>query len=259
MTISPLNPSVASGLTTQLAVTGTFVDNTTQDLTFDANWTADASGFASVSDVAASKGLAKGLAVGVATITATFDGKFGTTQLNVTAPVLQSIAVTAVNTSIAGFLKTEQFTATGTYSAGPTQDITSSVTWASSQPGIATIATSGLVTTVAAGTTSISATLGSVVGRTNLTVTALALNLTPASLTLTVVVGANHTGQLTLTATPVGGTPQPVTALSSWISSIPTVATVGSNTGLVTGVAVGTTTITATYSGQTATATVTVQ
>jgi hypothetical protein len=251
MTVTPVNPSVASGLTTQLAVTGTFVDNTTQDLTFDATWTADASGFASVSDVAASKGLAKGLAVGVATITATFGGTPGPAQLNVTAPVLQSIAVTPANTSIAGFSKTAQFTATGTFSAGVPQDITSSVTWASSQPGIATIATSGLATTVAEGTTSISATVGSVTGRTNLIVTALVLN--PNGLQITPVspisLGFGNTQQLTVTAAFTNGTTQNVSASSAWISSVPTVASV-SNTGLVTGFAAGSTTITASFGGQ---------
>jgi hypothetical protein len=255
MTVTPVNPSVASGLTTQLAATGTFVDNTTQDLTFDATWTADASGFASVSDVAASKGLAKGLAVGVATITATFGGTPGTMQLNVTAPVLQSIAVTPANTSIAGFSKTAQFTATGTFSAGVPQDITSSVTWASSQPGIATIATSGvatgLATTVAEGTTSISATVGSVTGRTNLTVTALVLN--PNGLQITPVspisLGFGATQQLTVTAAFTNGTTQNVSASSAWISSVPTVATV-STTGLVTGITAGSTTITASFGGQ---------
>jgi uncharacterized protein YjdB len=261
-TIPPATPTVPSGLTKQFAVTGSFSDGTTvttQDLTFDATWAADASGFASVSDVLASKGLAKGLAVGTATITATFGGIPGTTQLIVTAPILQSIAVSPANFSIAGFQKTVNYTALGTYSDGTTAAVSEPVTWASSQTGIATIATTGVATTAGAGTTSISATVGSISGKTDLTVTALILNLTPASQTLTVVVGSSHTGQFTLTATPSGGAPQDVTAISAWISNAPAVATVGSNTGLVTGVAVGTTTITATYSGQTATATVTVQ
>jgi Bacterial Ig-like domain (group 2) len=76
---------------------------------------------------------------------------------------LQSIAVTPLSPSIAAG-NTQQFTATGTYSDNSTKNITGSVTWASSNPLFATIAsTTGLATGVALGTTEITATLGSVV------------------------------------------------------------------------------------------------
>lgn len=254
MTITPASPSVASGLTTQLAVNGTFLDNTTQDLTFDADWSADTSGFASVSNDPVSKGLTKGLAAGTATITATFGAVSGTTQLIVTAPTLQSIAVTPANSSISGFSKTVQFTATGTYSDGTATPITSGVVWDSSLKSVATIdLISGLATSVAAGTTSISATVGSVSGKTDLTVTALTLILTPPS--QTVAIGSTVTFKLT--ATPVGGTGQDVTTSSTWTSLDTSKATV-SSTGVVTGVAVGSTTISAVYNGQTVTAVVTI-
>jgi hypothetical protein len=260
LTISPLNPSVTSGLTTQLTVKGTFADNTTQDLTIDATWAADASGFASVSDVPASKGLAKGLAAGTATITATFDGIAGTTQLTVTKPILQSIAVSPANFSIAGFQQTVNYTVLGTYSDGTTAAVSELITWASSQTGIATIATTGVATTLTAGVTSVSATVGSISGRTNLTVTALVLNtnglqITPVS---PISLGFGATQQLTVTAAFTNGTTQNVSASSAWISSVPTVASV-STTGLVTGIAAGSTTITASYGGQSILVTVTVQ
>ena len=55
---------------------------------------------------------------------------------------------------------TEQLTVLGTYSDGTFQDLTSKVTWLSSNPGAATISSSGLVSAVGAGmTTTISATL----------------------------------------------------------------------------------------------------
>ncbi len=76
---------------------------------------------------------------------------------------LQSIAVTPASPTV-GIGNTVQFTATGTYSDNSTKNITSSVTWASSNPSFATIvATAGLATGVAVGTTEITATLGSVV------------------------------------------------------------------------------------------------
>jgi hypothetical protein len=74
---------------------------------------------------------------------------------------LQSIAVTPPSPSIpAG--TTQQFKATGTYSDNSMSDITATVTWASSVKSFATISTSGLATGVSAGTTQITATLGTV-------------------------------------------------------------------------------------------------
>jgi uncharacterized protein YjdB len=58
--------------------------------------------------------------------------------------------------------ETQQFKATGTISDGTVEDITSQVTWASSNPTIATISATGLATGVAPGKTTITATLSDV-------------------------------------------------------------------------------------------------
>ncbi len=68
-------------------------------------------------------GLATGAGVGTSTITATSGAISGSTSLTVTAATLQSIAVTPANPSIAKGA-TQQFTATGTYSDGTTQNLT---------------------------------------------------------------------------------------------------------------------------------------
>lgn len=65
------------------------------------------------------------------------------------------------------------------------------------------------------------------------------------------------TQQLTITATMRDGSTRDVTSTSSYVSATPGKATV-SATGLVTGVASGTSVITVTYQGVKATATVTV-
>ena len=97
------------------------------------------------------------------------------------APTLTSIAVTPVNPAIpAG--SSQQFTATGTYSNGSTQNITSQVTWTSSSTGVASINTSGLATGVAAGTSTISAAQGAVSGSAALTVQSAPLTVTTSSL-----------------------------------------------------------------------------
>lgn len=97
---------------------------------------------------------------------------------------LSSISLAPQNMTIAAGA-TQQFTATGSYSDGSTQNLTAQVTWVSSDPSYATISsaagTAGLATGVAAGTTVISATLGSVGATTNLTVTAGSTTVTALS------------------------------------------------------------------------------
>lgn len=83
---------------------------------------------------------------------------------------LESIAVTPETASIA-VGSTQQFTATGTYSGGSTADLTTQVTWTSSDTTVATINASGLATGVAVGEATITATLDSLTDSATLTVT----------------------------------------------------------------------------------------
>jgi hypothetical protein len=178
--------------------------------------------------------------------------------------VLQSIAVTADSSSItASSTSTLQFIATGTYSDGSTKPITNDVTWDSSSKNFATIDAKGLATAVAAGKTIISATLGGIIGKTDLTVTALVLKanglqITPANPTLSLITG---TLQLTLTATFTDNTSQTVTTSSSWtISPASSIATIGATTGVVTANSTGTgpVTVFASFGGQSVSTIVTI-
>ena len=181
--VTPANPSVAAGLTEQFDATGTYSDGSTQDLTTQVTWASATTSVATISNASGSQGLATAIAQGSSTISATLGSIAGSTTLTVTAPVLQSIAVTPASPSVPKGL-TQQFTATGTYSDNSTQDLTSQVTWASATTSVATINTAGLATAVATGTSSISATLGGVSGSTVLTVSAAVLQsiaVTPAN------------------------------------------------------------------------------
>lgn len=75
-----------------------------------------------------------------------------------TAAVLTSISVTpsSATLSVSG---TQQLTATGTYSDSSTPDITNSVSWVSSDTAVATVSSTGLVTAVAGGSATITASL----------------------------------------------------------------------------------------------------
>jgi len=157
---------------------------------------------------------------------------------------------------------TQQFTATATFGNNNTGDVTDQVTWTSSQTGIATIDTSGLATGLALGTTTITAkssnniTSSTILTVSNKTVTSLTLNPTSTTLSLSGVSGG-QTVQFTATAAFSDGSFSTVTNQASWNSSVPTVASVNS-TGLCSAVSIGSTSITASYGGQIATASVTV-
>ena len=163
--VTPANPSIAKGATQQFTATGTYSDNSTQNLTSSVTWNSSSTSVATIT----SAGLATGAATGTTTISATSGSISGSTNLTVTPAVLESIAVTPANASINNGA-TQQFTATGTYSDGSMQNLTSSVTWNSSSTSVATITSGGLVTGVGTGSTTISATSGSISGSTNLSV-----------------------------------------------------------------------------------------
>ena len=110
-------------------------------------------------------------------------GNIGTSavvNVTVVGPLTQ-IGVTPANATVAPGGK-QQFTATGIYSDGTAQNLTSQATWASSRTAVATINSSGLATGVTAGITTISATLGSVSGNTTLTIQPPPLAITTTSL-----------------------------------------------------------------------------
>jgi len=83
---------------------------------------------------------------------------------------LKSIAVTPSSATLA-VGATQQFTATGTYSNGDTENLTNLAAWSSTVTTVATINSTGLATAVSAGTTTIEATYSGVTGSASLTVT----------------------------------------------------------------------------------------
>jgi hypothetical protein len=163
ITVTPTNSSIAAGQQQQFTATGNYTDGSHQSLTSTATWTSSATSVATI----AAGGLATGVAAGSTVIQATSVSINGSTSLTVTPPTLVSITVTPANPSIAAGQQ-QQFTATGNYSDGSHQSLTSTATWTSSATSVATIAAGGLATGVAAGSTVIQATSGSISGSTTL-------------------------------------------------------------------------------------------
>jgi uncharacterized protein YjdB len=171
--VTPATPNLPIGLTQQFKATGTFSDGSTSDLTASAAWTSSSPGIATVN---ATSGLATALAQGQSTITATSGSISGSTTVSVTAAVVESIVVSP-NPFATGVGFARQLTATGTFSDGSSADVTSTATWTSATPAVATV-TGGLVTGVAVGSTTITATSGAVSGATPLTVSTQAWTAT---------------------------------------------------------------------------------
>jgi hypothetical protein len=179
------------------------------------------------------------------------------TQATVKVIALASINVTPPAPQAAAGSST-QLTATGTYTDGSTKDLTPTATWVSSAPSVATVS-AGLVScstsAISSGSATISATGATATGTTtaSTTVTCLApvlqsITIAPTQLTLP----TGGTAQLAATGNFSSGPAQTITNAVQWSSSVPSVATV-SATGLVTcnaGATMnGSSTITATSGG----------
>jgi 6-phosphogluconolactonase (cycloisomerase 2 family) len=250
ISVTPVAPTIAKGTLQFFTATGIYTDNSTQNITTSVTWSSSNLFVATISNAPGSVGLATGVSGGTSTITAALNGATGSTVLTVSGASLVSISVTPANPSIA-LGTTQQFTATGVYTDGTTQPLTTLVTWSSSSPA-ATISNAagsqGLATSAAVGTTTIGAAVDGLTGTATLTVTAASL----VSIAVTPVnpsIPAGLTEPFVATGTYSDGTTQNVTATAVWASQTPTVATISNaapTSGTATGVAAGTSIITAT-------------
>jgi len=159
--VTPASATVDIGGTQQYTAVGTYSNGDPEDITSSVTWRSSKTRVATID----SSGLATGAKRGTTTITATLDG-ITSNQATLTvsaaaAPTLSSIDVTPASASIT-VNGTQQFTATGRYSDGSTQDITSSAAWSSSNALVASISSSGLATGTGIGTAYITATLAGI-------------------------------------------------------------------------------------------------
>jgi trimeric autotransporter adhesin len=257
--ITPPNSSIAKGTTQQLTATGVFSDKTTQDLTTSVSWTSSPEGVATVN----ATGLVAGTATGSATIAATQDGVSGLTRVTTTRAIPTALVVTPVNNSIVSET-TVQLTATVAFSDGSTQDLTSSMSWSSNDPSIATVDADGLVTGIKSGSVAIQA-LFELGGKRFVRLTIVSVRevvltsivITPAFIVLDA--EDDHIFLFEATGTFSDGSTQDLTDLANWISSNKNVGLIFNRLGTFPGGFFdvgqpGDTTISATYRGVTGTA-----
>ena len=272
ISVSPTTQSISTGQTAQFTATGIFGHgsnhpSSSQDLTDTATWTSSVPAVATIS----STGVATGLTPGTTTITASINGYTGVVSASATLTVegsggtspgsaVVSIAIIPGSQSVAVPTQTAQFLAIGTTSTGQTVNLTNAVAWSTSSQQIATIGgTTGLATAVGQGSTTVTALYVS--GGSTLTATATfsvlggtteeytAVSIVPGSQSVS---ASGQTGQFIALATSGStGLEEDVTnsPQMTWLSSIPSVATItsglASGNGVATGVSLGTSTITA--------------
>ena len=163
VSISPISPIVPVGVLKLFMATGTFSDNTKQDIGLSVNWASSDSAIATIDPFS---GFATAGSVGTTYIkaTATFGDtprKFGETVLTVDDSTCQELSIEPSSKPVIPIMTTQAFKATCVFSSGSEEDLTQSVTWSSDASFIATIENAGSyigrATAVRAGSTTIRA------------------------------------------------------------------------------------------------------
>jgi len=174
MTINQIDPAIANGTNTQLTVKGMFNNGTTQDITSQVIWSTVNPATASATNAAGAKGLITAVSPGATQVTASFPGTaiVAATNFTVTNATLTGMDITALNSLVlmnptiaVGF--DQEMTATGLFSDGTTQDITTLVTWTTDNPKSALVSNAagsqGKVTPLSAGPVNLTAVFPDVV------------------------------------------------------------------------------------------------
>ena len=237
--VTPATVNVAKGQTQQLTADATYSDGTSSEVTSSVTWTSDDTA------TVTSEGLLSGAEVGSTMLTAIKDGiTSNTVNVTVSAAAITAIKVKPATVNVAKG-QTQQLTATTTYSDGTFSEVTNSVTWTSDYTNTAMVTSEGLLSGAEVGSTTLTAIKDGITSNTvNVTVSAAfitAIQVTPA----TVNVMKGQTQQLTADATYSDGTSSEVSSSVTWMPDDPNTATVTSG-GLLSGVEVGSTTVTAT-------------
>ena len=182
------------------------------------------------------EGNVKGVAVGTATVAASHGNLSDACKITVTA---SAVPVTSISLDKTTLALAEQDTYQLTATVKPDNATDKNVTWSTANAAIATVSDNGLVTAVAEGTTTITAKAGDKTATCTVTVSKKVIPVT--SFTFGddwFYVEKDHTLQL-----PFQSSPTDANETLTWTSSAPSYVSVDQN-GLVSGLKIGTVTIT---------------
>lgn len=253
--VMPAAVNIPRGSTKQFSATATFSDNSTSDITSTCAWASSNTSQVTIGGT--------GLATAVPTAALNQSANVSCSQNGVSAApavatviagLLSSIAVAPANPSVP-VGQNVTFTATGTFTDG-TRDVTASVNWTASPAGIANLSAppnANVATVIATGTTTVAASdpSTSIQGTTLLSgVTLSSISVADVNGNTTASINVGSTDQLLATATYSNNSTADITNSVNWACTPSGTATVNSS-GLATGVASGTCTITVSQSGVT--------
>jgi len=239
-----------------ITLTAAYADGSSEDVTDSATWTSKNPSVATV-DASDESVTITGVASGWTRITGTYGGKIANICVEVSdgsTPELVNLLVQPESVSVF-YGKTQAVKIYSVYSDDSRVDVTKLATLVSEDPTIATV-TGGIIRGISVGQTSISVTYtdpATEIDQTAdipVTVTPPVTKLTADPTVLNLLVDGSDI--ITLMASYKDGTEGEVTESATWKSSKPKIATVDVD-GTVTGIAIGTTTITGTFGGKTAT------
>jgi hypothetical protein len=264
ISVTPESSSLAAGMSRQFYATGFYSDDTTEDLTTQAEWQSTNESIAKVDPLT---GFVTAESVtGTVQIEAVFDLKTGSANLTVTGATLDFIYITPLTKTIAAGTK-QQFTTTGVFSDNSTQDLTAQATWEESTVGVVASIdpNTGLAVAIDPGKTEITATYSGKTAQAELIVTNAVLNTITITPTDATKIGLGTYQQYKAIGTYSDDTTQDITTLVTWLSYVPDttdpspVASISNSAptnGRATSTGIGTAEIRAELSGKSAKASI---
>lgn len=266
ISVSPESLALQVGKDGQLTVTAAYSDNSKKEVTSDADYSVGDSGIATVSDT----GKVTAVGVGETTVVVSYEGKTYEVSVKVTDepttpvdPELTSITVSPDRVAL-NVGKDAQLKVTAAYSDESEKDVTKDAEYSAADTGIASVSNTGKVTAVGAGETKVTVSYEGKTYEVSVKVTdepttpvepeLTSISVLPNSVDLKV----GKDAQLTVTAAYSDESKKDVTKDAKYSVTGASIVTV-SNTGKVTAVGAGQTTVTVSYEGKTYDVSVTVK
>ncbi|MGV3619725.1 MAG: Ig-like domain-containing protein [Archangium sp.] len=232
--VTPSTTQLNPGRASQLTAMGRFSDGSQRDMTNEVVWNSDDDTIATVND-----GLVTGASLGITQVTASRGDVSASADVEVVAPSLSYLLVSSPPPLPVG--RSTTLTLQGVLSDGSVQAM--SAQWSSSQNAVAMVDAAGHVEALAAGTSIVTARVGTFTVSVNVTVT----SATPTSLQVEAsasVVTLNGSARLTAWLNYSDGARFDVTREAVWQVGNPSLLTVDAS-GVVAPLAGGTTQVTA--------------
>ncbi|WP_318492615.1 beta strand repeat-containing protein [Photobacterium leiognathi] len=244
--------SIYSGGQLSFAAEGIYSDGSTSLLTNKVTWYSSAADIAQIDD----KGILTGINTGSVDVKASYEGiESNIINVRITDAILTSMNISVKSLSPDASIYSGgklSFAAEGTYSDGSTSPLTNKVNWHSSTVDIAQIDDKGILTGVAIGTVDVKASYEGIESNIiNVRITDAILssmNISVKSLSSDASIYSG--GQLSFAAEGIysDGSTSPLTNKVNWHSSAVDIAQIDDK-GILTGVAIGTVDVKASYEG----------